>query len=58
MFRRTKLADTITGDWEIFCAAIASDEVKARFIKTVANWANVTPTNYAMTDLYDAISGE
>lgn len=42
----------------MFCAAIASDEVKQRFIETIANWANVTETNYPMTDLYDAIDGK
>lgn len=42
----------------MFCAAIASDEVKDRFISTIATWANETVTNYAMTDLYDAITGE
>lgn len=42
----------------MFCAAIASDEVKQRFISTIANWADTTTTNYAMTDLYDAITGE
>lgn len=41
----------------MFCAAIASDETKERLIETVANWLNVTTTNYPETDLYDAISG-
>lgn len=42
----------------MFCAAVADDETKYRFISTIAKWVDQTPTNYAMTDLYDAITGE
>jgi len=42
----------------MFCAAIASDETKARFISTIAKWANETVTSLPMTDLYEATSGE
>lgn len=28
------------------------------FIKDLATWVNETPTNRAMTDLYDTITGE
>ena len=52
-----ELTDPI-GDWQMFCAAVASDGTKARFISTLANWVVQTPTNFVMTDLYDAITGE
>ncbi|KAF7186316.1 Glutaminase A [Pseudocercospora fuligena] len=44
-------------DWELFCAAIAESETKNMFTSTIAKWLNVTPTNFAFTDLYDTISG-
>ncbi|CAK4033826.1 Hypothetical predicted protein [Lecanosticta acicola] len=46
------------GDWEIWCASVASSAVKSKFISTIANWLNVTPTNFAFTDWYDTISGD
>lgn len=47
-----------TGDWETFCASIASDSTKAEFISTLAKWLGETPTNFAFTDLYDTITGK
>ncbi|OQO13427.1 hypothetical protein B0A48_01655 [Cryoendolithus antarcticus] len=44
-------------DWELFCAAIASQDTKTEFISTVAKWLGVTPTNFAFTDLYDTVTG-
>nr|OQO30009.1 hypothetical protein B0A51_01907 [Rachicladosporium sp. CCFEE 5018] len=46
-----------TEDWELFCAAIASQDTKTEFISTVAKWLGVTPTNFAFTDLYDTVTG-
>ncbi|KAF3014023.1 hypothetical protein E8E14_010344 [Neopestalotiopsis sp. 37M] len=45
-------------DWEMFAAAIASVETRDMFISKLANWINVTPTNLAFTDLYDAATGD
>ncbi|ORY68717.1 uncharacterized protein BCR38DRAFT_455604 [Pseudomassariella vexata] len=45
-------------DWMLFCAAIASTDTRDKIIKLVANWINVTPTNKAFTDLYDAVTGD
>lgn len=45
-------------DWEMYVAAIASPETRDMFISKLANWINVTPTNLALTDLYDAGSGD
>ncbi|PYH47798.1 glutaminase GtaA [Aspergillus saccharolyticus JOP 1030-1] len=46
------------GDWELFTAAIASTTTRDMFISLLANWINVTPTNRALTDLYDTTTGE
>jgi hypothetical protein len=32
-------------DWELFCAAIASDETRDMFISDLAKWVNETPTS-------------
>ncbi|KAF2825873.1 DUF1793-domain-containing protein [Ophiobolus disseminans] len=45
-------------DWEIFCAAIASDSTKKMFIDDVASWINETPSNKPFSDLYGAAKGE
>jgi Domain of unknown function (DUF1793). len=45
-------------DWELFTAAIASKSTQQMFIKDIATWINETPTNRALTDLYDTSSGE
>ncbi|KAI0024147.1 glutaminase GtaA [Xylariomycetidae sp. FL0641] len=44
-------------DWECWCAAIASQDTRDMFYSKIANWINVTPTNMALTDLYDTVSG-
>jgi Domain of unknown function (DUF1793). len=46
------------GDWECFAAAVSSADTRAMFIDDLATWINETPTNRALTDLYDTISGE
>jgi hypothetical protein len=46
------------GDWELFTAAVASTSTRDMFIKLLANWINQTPTNRALTDLYDTVSGD
>lgn len=45
-------------DWELFAASIASTSTKDKFIGVIADWLNVTTTNFAFTDLYDTITGE
>lgn len=45
-------------DWELFAAAVASDETRDMFIKDLATWINNTPTNRPMTDLYETSSGD
>jgi hypothetical protein len=45
-------------DWEMFVAAISGDDTKQLFVQSLARWINETPTNMAMTDLYDAQTGE
>ena len=45
------------GDWEMFCAAIASTETRDMFISKLATWIGQTNTNRPMTDLYDAAAG-
>lgn len=45
-------------DWEMWTAAIASPETRDMFIKEVATWINETPTNTALTDWYDVVTGE
>ncbi|KAI0881842.1 glutaminase A [Annulohypoxylon maeteangense] len=44
-------------DWMMWCAAIASADTRDTFIKLIAGWIDSTPTNMALTDLYDASSG-
>lgn len=45
------------GDWELFAAAIASDETRDLLIKDLATWVNETPTSRPLTDLYDTTTG-
>ncbi|KAJ5623081.1 hypothetical protein N7490_011686 [Penicillium lividum] len=45
-------------DWQSFVAAIASTSTRAMFFDHLANWINKTPTNKAMTDLYDTVTGD
>ncbi|KAF1357478.1 DUF1793-domain-containing protein [Lizonia empirigonia] len=44
-------------DWELFCAAIASEETRDLFISDLANWVNETPTSKPFTDLYQTSDG-
>ncbi|KAI0206870.1 glutaminase GtaA [Astrocystis sublimbata] len=44
-------------DWQLWAAAIASEETRNDFISRIANWINVTPTNRAFSDLYDCVTG-
>ncbi|EAW09296.1 glutaminase GtaA [Aspergillus clavatus NRRL 1] len=46
------------GDWELFAAAVASPSTRDMFIQLLAKWINETPTNRALTDLYDTVSGD
>ncbi|KAL3453954.1 hypothetical protein BJX65DRAFT_301757 [Aspergillus insuetus] len=46
------------GDWELFTAAVASTSTRDMFIKPLAEWINQTPTNRALTDLYDTVTGD
>ena len=41
----------------MFTAAIASTSTRDMFMQLLSKWINDTPTNYAMTDLYDAVGG-
>ncbi|OWP04752.1 hypothetical protein B2J93_4034 [Marssonina coronariae] len=44
-------------DWEMWAAAVASDETREMFISGLAKWIDETPTRNAMTDWYDAQTG-
>lgn len=46
------------GDWELFAAAIASPRTQQMFHRDLATWINETPTNRALTDLYDTVTGK
>lgn len=41
-------------DWEMFTAAIASDQTKQMFVSAVAEFIDQTTTSLPMTDWYDA----
>lgn len=45
-------------DWQMFTAAIASQETQDLLIGDLAKWINQTPTNLAFTDWYDAQTGK
>ncbi|KAI9927911.1 hypothetical protein AWENTII_012429 [Aspergillus wentii] len=45
-------------DWELFTAAVASTETRDMFVKKLATWINETPTNLALTDLYNTTNGD
>ena len=49
---------SLPADWQMFCAAVASQSTQQLFINDISKWVNQTPTNRPMTDLYDAITGE
>ncbi|KAJ4290334.1 hypothetical protein N0V90_010550 [Kalmusia sp. IMI 367209] len=44
-------------DWEIFCAAIASEETRDLFISKIAKWVSDTPISKPFTDLYQTNDG-
>jgi hypothetical protein len=44
-------------DWELFCAAIASEETRDMFISDLVKWVNETPTSRPFTDLYQTCDG-
>jgi hypothetical protein len=44
-------------DWEIFCAAIASKETSAMFLRDIVKFINETPTNGPVTDLHRVNDG-
>lgn len=50
-------ASRTKNDWEMFCAAIASDDTRNMFIGKLANFINETPTSAPVTDLQEADSG-
>lgn len=45
-------------DWEMFVAAIASQETRDMFHSDIAKWINESPTNRALTDLYETETGK
>lgn len=45
-------------NWQMFAASIAAAETTAMFTSTIATWINESPTNRALTDLYNATGGE
>ncbi|KAL4912381.1 hypothetical protein BDW62DRAFT_21051 [Aspergillus aurantiobrunneus] len=45
------------GDWELFTAAVASTSTRDMFIGLLAEWINENPTDRALTDLYDTVTG-
>ena len=45
-------------NWQMFAASIAAPETTAMFTSTIATWINESPTNRALTDLYNATTGE
>lgn len=45
-------------DWETWAAATCSVQTRDLFFQSIVNWMNNTPTNKALTDLYDTISGD
>lgn len=42
----------------MLAAATCSANTTAMFIKDISTWINETPTNRAMTDLYNATGGD
>jgi len=49
---------TTIDDEQMLTAAVASADTAAMFISDIASWINETPTNRALTDLYNATGGE
>jgi hypothetical protein len=44
-------------DWEVFCAAVASEETRDMFIEKLAMWVGETTTSKPFTDLYQVSDG-
>ncbi|KAF2126519.1 glutaminase GtaA [Dothidotthia symphoricarpi CBS 119687] len=44
-------------DWEIFCAAVASEDTRNMFISDLVRWINETPTSKPLTDLFETSDG-
>lgn len=44
-------------DWAMLAAAVAGPETRDLFISRLAGWVATTPTDRAMTDLFDADTG-
>lgn len=42
----------------MLAAAIASTNTSQMFFRDIATWINETPTNRALTDLYNATGGK
>ncbi|KAI8956632.1 glutaminase GtaA [Daldinia sp. FL1419] len=45
-------------DWMLWAAATSSEKTRDTFVKLIASWIDVTPTNKPLTDLYDADTGD
>lgn len=45
-------------DWEIFCAAIASQETRDMFIGDLARWVRETTSSHPFSDLYETGDGK
>ncbi|KAI9738085.1 MAG: hypothetical protein M1818_005513 [Claussenomyces sp. TS43310] len=45
-------------DWEMWAAAVASDDAKSMFISKLANWINTTPVNRGFPDLINVKTGD
>ncbi|KAL8822556.1 MAG: hypothetical protein Q9191_006707 [Dirinaria sp. TL-2023a] len=50
--------DETKNDEQMLAAATCSANTTAMFIKDIATWINETPTNRAMSDLYNATGGD
>ncbi|KAI9721680.1 MAG: hypothetical protein M1828_005048 [Chrysothrix sp. TS-e1954] len=45
-------------DEAMFAASVSSADTRAEFINVISQWINETPTQFPLTDLYDAIAGD
>ena len=50
--------DYAKNDEQMLAAATCSKDTQALYIGAISKWINETPTNRAMTDLYDSTGGE
>lgn len=44
-------------DWELWCAAVASESTRDLFVNDIAKWIQETDTNLPVTDWYETING-